>query len=60
MAAGVITPLAQEGDPLEDCPDIRLAPGTPTALIATVTQRKLVQLRSSDKQPVERSPRLCP
>ena len=33
LASGVITPPAEGGDPLEDCPDIRLAPGTATALI---------------------------
>ena len=33
MAAGLITPPAEDGDPLEDCPDIRLAAGTATALI---------------------------
>jgi len=33
LASGVITPPAEDGDPVEDCPDIRLAPGTATALI---------------------------
>ena len=33
VAAGVITPPAEDGDPLDDCSDIRLAPGTATALI---------------------------
>lgn len=33
VASGVITPPSEEGDPLEDCPEIRLAPGTATALI---------------------------
>ena len=32
-ASGLITPPAEDGDPLEDCADIRLAPGTATALI---------------------------
>jgi hypothetical protein len=32
---GVITPPAEVGDPLEDCPEIRLTPGTATALIET-------------------------
>jgi prevent-host-death family protein len=29
----VITPPIEDGDPLEDCPEIRLAPGTASALI---------------------------
>ena len=33
VAAGVITPPAEDGDPLDDCPEIRLPPGTATALI---------------------------
>ncbi len=33
VASGAITPPAEDGDPLEDCPEIRLAPGTTTALI---------------------------
>lgn len=33
VAAGVITPPVEGGDPLENCPRIRLAPGTATALI---------------------------
>ncbi len=33
MASGVVTPPAEDGDPLEDCPEIRLTPGTATALI---------------------------
>jgi len=33
IAAGVITPPSEEGDPLEGCPEICLAPGTATALI---------------------------
>jgi prevent-host-death family protein len=33
IAAGVITPPAETGDPLEDCPDIRLPPGSAAALI---------------------------
>ena len=33
VAAGVITPPVEDGDPLDGCPDIRLAPGTATALI---------------------------
>lgn len=36
VASGVITPPAENGDPLEDCPRIRLAPGTATALIDSV------------------------
>jgi antitoxin (DNA-binding transcriptional repressor) of toxin-antitoxin stability system len=33
VAAGVITPPAEDRDPLENCPNIRLAPGTATSLI---------------------------
>ena len=33
IASGVITPPAETGDPLEDCPEIRLPPGTAAALI---------------------------
>ena len=33
MACGVITPPVEGGDPLEDCPEIRLPPGTAAALI---------------------------
>lgn len=33
IASGLIRPPAEDGEPLEDCPDIRLAPGTATALI---------------------------
>ncbi len=33
IASGVITPPAEDVDPLEDCPEIRLAPGTAAALI---------------------------
>jgi hypothetical protein len=33
VASGVITPPAEDGDPLEDCPEIRLPPGTAAALI---------------------------
>ena len=33
VASGVITPPLEDGDPLEDCPEIRLAPGTAAALI---------------------------
>lgn len=33
VASGVITPPAEDGDPLENCPDIRLGRGTATALI---------------------------
>jgi len=33
IASGVITPPDEAGDPLEDCPDIRLPPGTAAALI---------------------------
>lgn len=33
IASGVITPPTESGDPLEDCPEIRLPPGTATALI---------------------------
>lgn len=32
LASGVITPPVEDGDPLEDCPEIRLAPGTAAAL----------------------------
>ncbi len=33
IASGVITPPDESGDPLENCPDIRLPPGTAAALI---------------------------
>jgi prevent-host-death family protein len=33
VATGAITPPAEERDPLENCPNIRLAPGTATSLI---------------------------
>lgn len=33
IATGVIQPAAEEGDPLEDWPDIHLPPGTAAALI---------------------------
>jgi prevent-host-death family protein len=33
VASGVITPPVEHGDPLEDCPEIRLPPGTAAALI---------------------------
>lgn len=33
VASGVITPAAEDGDPLEGCPQIRLPRGTATALI---------------------------
>lgn len=33
VAAGVIRPAEEPGDPLEDWPDIRLPPGTASALI---------------------------
>lgn len=33
IAAGVITPPVEDGDPLEDCPEIGLSPGTAAALI---------------------------
>lgn len=33
IASGAITPPAENGDPLEDCPEIRLPPGTAAALI---------------------------
>ena len=33
IASGVITPPDETGDPLEDCPEIRLLPGTASALI---------------------------
>jgi prevent-host-death family protein len=33
VASGVITPPLEDGDPLEDCPEIRLPPGTASALI---------------------------
>lgn len=33
IASGVITPPVEAGDPLEDCPEIRLPPGTAAALI---------------------------
>jgi len=33
IASGVITPPGEDGDPLEGCPMIRLAPGTAAALI---------------------------
>ena len=33
IASGVITPPVEAGDPLEDCPEIRLPPGSAAALI---------------------------
>jgi len=33
VASGVITPPVEDGDPLEDCPEIRLPPGTAATLI---------------------------
>lgn len=33
VASGVITPPDESGDPLEECPEIRLPPGTAAALI---------------------------
>jgi prevent-host-death family protein len=33
VASGVITPPVENGDPLEDCPAIRLPPGSASALI---------------------------
>ncbi len=33
VASGVITRPVEDGDPLEDCPEIRLPPGTVAALI---------------------------
>ena len=33
VASGVITPPSEDGDPLEDCPEIGLPPGTAAALI---------------------------
>ncbi len=33
IASGVITPPFETGDPLQDCPEIRLPPGTAAALI---------------------------
>ena len=33
VASGVITPPSENGDPLENCRGIRLAPGTATSLI---------------------------
>lgn len=33
MASGAITPPAEDGDPLEGCPEIRLPGGTATTLI---------------------------
>lgn len=33
IASGVISPPLEDGDPLEDCPDIRLPAGTANALI---------------------------
>jgi prevent-host-death family protein len=33
VASGAITPPVEDGDPLEDCPEIRLPPGTTAALI---------------------------
>ncbi len=33
VASGVITPAREGGDPLEDCPEICLPPGTAAALI---------------------------
>lgn len=33
IASGLITPPGETGDPLEDCPEIRLPPGTGASLI---------------------------
>lgn len=33
IASGLIAPPVEDGDPLEDCPGIRLAPGSASALI---------------------------
>jgi len=33
VASGLITPAVEDDDPLEDCPEIRLPPGTAAALI---------------------------
>ncbi|MDQ6701121.1 MAG: type II toxin-antitoxin system prevent-host-death family antitoxin, partial [Acidobacteriota bacterium] len=33
IASGVITPPDEAGDPLQDCPEIRLPPGTAASLI---------------------------
>ena len=33
IVSGVITPPVEDGDPLEDCPEIRLPPGTAASLI---------------------------
>lgn len=33
IASGVITPPVEDGDPLADCPDIRLPPGTAAGLL---------------------------
>jgi prevent-host-death family protein len=33
IASGVITPPVEDGDPLEDCPEIRLPLGTAASLI---------------------------
>jgi antitoxin (DNA-binding transcriptional repressor) of toxin-antitoxin stability system len=33
IASGAVTPPAEDGDPLEDCPAIRLAPGSAADLI---------------------------
>jgi hypothetical protein len=33
IASGVITPPVEDGDPLENCPEIRLPAGTAAALI---------------------------
>src|SRR6476619_3777866 len=33
VASGAITPPIEDGDPLEDCPEIRLPAGTAAALI---------------------------
>ncbi|MBM3726233.1 MAG: type II toxin-antitoxin system prevent-host-death family antitoxin [Acidobacteria bacterium] len=33
MSSGVVTPPVEDGDPLEGCAEIRLPPGTATALI---------------------------
>jgi prevent-host-death family protein len=33
VASGMITPPVEGGDPLEDCPEIRLPPGSAAALI---------------------------
>jgi antitoxin (DNA-binding transcriptional repressor) of toxin-antitoxin stability system len=35
VASGVISPPAEDGDPLEGCPDIQLPPGTASQLIGS-------------------------